>query len=95
MTCVLESRVLKMPEHPEIQEFRKKDLRNKHSTTIGTPRFEKPTKTLSKSSNAECNQKYSKNLILEINIRTLVPFVLKKQNNLLELTCMTITIALM
>ena len=62
MTCVLESRVLKMPEYPEIQEFRIKDLRNKHSTTIGTLRFEKPTTTLSKSSNAECNQKYSKNI---------------------------------
>ena len=67
-----------MPEHPEIQEFRKKYLRNKHSTTIGTPRFEKPTTTLSKSSNTECNQKYSKNLILEINIRTFSFFCTQK-----------------
>ena len=78
MNCVRESRVLKMPEHAEISEFRKKHFRNKHSTTIGTPGFEKQTTTLNKSTNAECNQKYSKKIILEINIRTLSSFCIQK-----------------
>ena len=70
MTCALESRVLKVLELPEIWEFRKKRYVNRHSITIGTPRFKKPTTTLSNSSNAEYNQKHTKEIFLEIIIRT-------------------------
>ena len=67
MNCTLESRVIKVP-----------DIENRHSITISTPRFKKPTTTLSKSTNAEHNQKYSKNLLLEINIRTFSFFCIQK-----------------
>ena len=50
MICALQGSVQKMPG---IQEFRKENITNRQSITIGIPRFEKPTTALIKSSNAE------------------------------------------